>query len=209
MATGIHFDLKGAKKKTALALQEIDQSIGGAHAEVINFAQHLIQTEGFIDGTSQTEKARGGSTLIYKAVPGGNRSRRKGKQENVFHKTKIVERQNNSLRGIFTKLSFKKHSGLGKNLYSAQNHGVKVEIRKSGNKYLTIYSLLGKFDKIFFNLQHGGKKIVLKKPGGEEKNVKLGQRQVIKSGLGKALRRWQALNKFYLSKGIKEANKKL
>jgi hypothetical protein len=202
--TGFEFvNMKPSLKKIERDIQEIQNSVGGAHAEIINLAQKLIQREGFLDG--KTSIINGDSSAPqYTDVSGANRKSKKG--ANTFHSTKIVERKNSQLKTIFKELNFSKSPIGSKNLYTASNEGIDVRIFKDRRRIKAVYSLKGKYDKIFGVFDGGSKKEKITDSKGKTKNVRRGQRRVIRQGLGKALRRWDKINKFYLEKTIKARN---
>jgi len=163
----------------------------------------LIQREGFLDG--KTSIINGDSSAPqYTDVSGANRKSKKG--ANTFHSTKIVERKNSQLKTIFKELNFSKSPIGSKNLYTASNEGIDVRIFKDRRRIKAVYSLKGKYDKIFGVFDGGSKKEKITDSKGKTKNVRRGQRRVIRQGLGKALRRWDKINKFYLEKTIKARN---
>jgi len=201
--SGFEFvNMKPSLKKIERDIQEIQSSVGGAHAEIINLAQKIIQREGFLDGKSSVVN-KAAKRPQYREVGGANRASKKG--VNTFHKSKIVDR-GGDLPGIFTELNFAKAPLTSKTLYTAQNKGIEVKIFKDNRRIKAVYTLKGKYDKIFGIFDNGSKKEVIRTAKGKTKNVRSGQRRVIRQGLGKALRRWDKLNKFYVEKAIKARN---
>lgn len=201
--TGFEFvNMKPSLKKIEKDIQEIQSSIGGAHAEIINLAQKVIQREGFLEGKNSVVN-KTAKRPQYRNVPGANRASKKG--VNTFHKSKLVDRGGN-LPSIFTQLNFTRSPFGSKNLFTAANEGVEVRIYKDRGRIKAVYSLRGKYDRIFGIFDNGSKKEVIRTAKGKTKNVRRGQRRIIRQGLGKALRRWDKLNKFYVEKAIKARN---
>lgn len=195
-------NMKPSLKKIEKDIQAIDNSIGGAHAEIINLAQQIIQREGFLDAKG-TILNKGGKRPQYGKTPGANRASKKGVL--AFHKSKIADRSG-TLPQIFGELQFAKAPITSKNIFTASNEGIDVRIYKTGRQYKAVYSLKGKYDKIFGIFDNGGKRERITGPNGKAKNIRRGQRRVIRQGLGKALRRWDKINKFYLERTLKERN---
>jgi len=193
-------NMKPSLKKIEKDINSIQSSIGGAHAEIINLAQIVIQREGFLNG--RNTKISSGKRPQYAPTSGANLTRKKGGKP-TFHKTKLVDR-GGSLPNIFKELNFSKGPLGSKTLYSAKNEGVSVRIIKTNRQIKAIYSLEGKYDRIFGIFENGSKKERITSPNGRVKNVRKGQKRIVRQGLGKALRRWNKINKFYLERTLKE-----
>lgn len=190
-------------KKIENDINSIQSSIGGAHAELINFAQLTIQKEGFLNG--RNSELHGGKFPEYKQVAGANRSNKKGNK--TFHSLKVVDR-GGSLPSLFTQLNFSKAPLSSKTLFKAKNKGVLVKINKEGNNIITSYKFIGKWEKIIGIRENGNRKEVISTiKNGRVKNTRKGQRRIVFNGLGKALRRWKKINKFYLDNNIEKRNK--
>lgn len=202
-------NMKPSLKKIEKDIHEIGQAVGIAQADMVNLAHVIIPREHIINGVPYTERTKKGQ-LQYKAVPGANRARKpqKNKKENpkVFHKSKLIERSGNSMSAIFNKLNFKKF-GIGSNkIAEAQDGDIKVSIFKRSGKIMTVYSMTGEMGRKFGILDGGSKTERITDSKGNIKNVKGGQRRVVRQGLSKALRRWDKLNKFYIERAIKKRN---
>lgn len=199
---GFHFvNMKPSLKKIEKDIQEIDNSIGGAHAEIINLAQKIIQRDGFLEAKGTIIKS--GKRPQYGETPGANRKSKRG--VNAFHDKKIADRSG-TLPELFGELNFSKASLSSKNLYTASNKGVDVRIFKQNRKILAVYAITGKYEKVFGVFENGIKKEKITTPSGRVKNVRRGQRRIVRQGLGKALRRWKKINNFYLERTLKERN---
>ncbi len=200
--SGFHFvNMKPSLKKIEKDIQAIDNSIGGAHSEIINLAQQIIQRDGFLEakGTIKNGKKRG----QYGDTPGANRKSKKG--IDAFHDKKIADRSG-QLPGLFSELSFSKAPLSSKNLFTASNKGIDVRIFKQNKKILAVYAITGKYEKIFGIFENGSKKEKIVSSSGKVKNVRRGQRRIVRQGLGKALRRWKKINNFYLQRTLKQRN---
>lgn len=193
-------NMKPSLKKIENDINSIQSSIGGAHAEIINLAQIVIKREGFLNGVNS--RISSGKRPQYAPVPGANLTRKRG-GDPTFHKSKLVDR-GGSLPNIFQELNFSKGPLGSSTLYSASNEGIDVRIIKTNRQIKAIYSLKGKYERIFGIFENGGKKEKITSPNGKVKNIRRGQKRIVRQGLGKALRRWSKINKFYLDRTLKE-----
>jgi hypothetical protein len=185
-------------KKIEKDIAAFQFSVGEASVDLINLVQMEIRKKGFLSAPNSV-KDKGRRSQSYKVTPGANKQNSRG--ENVYHKTKILDRSK-ALPEIFDELKFQKHR-LGRTMYSAKNKGLDVKITRSKANITIIYKFVDKYSKIFGTFEGGFKSIKIQDINGKSKRQKVGQRKVVSNGFRRAVRRWKKLNTFRTEEALR------
>lgn len=110
--SGVKNNIPLVVRKIDKDLLEIQKTIGSATADLVNFAFLDIQKKAFLEGQGATKKGKKGFEF-YDQVSGGNRASRKRPEIQAFHKSKIINR-NNEIPPAFAQLKFKISKGFSK-----------------------------------------------------------------------------------------------